>query len=190
MKKERLCRSVTKENLASAYWTLYKEKGTQKITVKEIITLAGYNRSTFYKYFKDVYDVQEYIENAVLDSIKQMIVNLEHVKDEEVINGLANMYESNEEYLSVLLSEKGNPMFVKRFKNLMKEIMSQSVPYNKQNPYAPYIFEYMTTAAIGAITSWFQNKDDVPLRALIKMMRKLNTGAPIKELMKSSHNTD
>ncbi|MCP1146629.1 TetR/AcrR family transcriptional regulator [Lysinibacillus endophyticus] len=57
MNKKISSKSITKSNLASAYWTLYKENGVQKVTVKDITSLAGYNRSTFYEYFKDVQDV-------------------------------------------------------------------------------------------------------------------------------------
>lgn len=184
MNKKISSKSITKSNLASAYWTLYKENGVQKVTVKDITSLAGYNRSTFYEYFKDVQDVQEYIENSILDYVRQEILpkDLDFFNTEEVINRLTVLFETKGEYLSVLLS--GNPLFIKRFKNLMKDIMFQSYPIDKKNPYAPYIFEYIISATIGTLNYWFQADDELSLREIIKFIRTLNTGDPQKELLK------
>jgi len=62
MKKQPELTAQTKENLIEAFWQIYCEKGLGKITVKEITAKAGYNRSTFYEYFTDVYDVLDQIE--------------------------------------------------------------------------------------------------------------------------------
>ena len=56
----------TKENLVEAFWTLYKDKPLEKITVKEITDKAGYNRGTFYSYFKDTYEMQKYVRDSLL----------------------------------------------------------------------------------------------------------------------------
>lgn len=47
--------TVTRQNLIDSFWLLYCQKNIEKITVKEICEIAGYNRSTFYVYFNDVY---------------------------------------------------------------------------------------------------------------------------------------
>ena len=54
----------TKENLVEAFWTLYKDKPLEKITVKEITDKAGYNRGTFYSYFKDTYERAGHVQTA------------------------------------------------------------------------------------------------------------------------------
>ena len=52
MKKQPQITEQTKDNLRSAFWTLYSSKPIDKITIKEITDLAGYNRGTFYLYYK------------------------------------------------------------------------------------------------------------------------------------------
>ena len=44
----------TKRNLRTAFWSLYAQKPLEKISVREITALAGYNRGTFYLYYQDV----------------------------------------------------------------------------------------------------------------------------------------
>lgn len=57
MRKQPEVTEQTKTNLRTAFWELYKEKPIEKITIKEITDAAGYNRGTFYLYYKDVYDL-------------------------------------------------------------------------------------------------------------------------------------
>ena len=62
-----------KGNLKDAFWKLYTEKSIEKISIKEITDLAGYNRGTFYLYYKDVYDIFSQIEDELLDKIKTVL---------------------------------------------------------------------------------------------------------------------
>ncbi|MDD3306418.1 MAG: TetR/AcrR family transcriptional regulator [Acetobacterium sp.] len=57
---------ITRQNLIDSFWRLYCKKSIEKITVKEICALAGYNRSTFYVYFKDAYEILEEIEEQTI----------------------------------------------------------------------------------------------------------------------------
>ena len=57
MNKKQEMAEQTRMNLQEAFWNLYKEKPIEKITIKEVTNLAGYNRGTFYLYYKDIYDM-------------------------------------------------------------------------------------------------------------------------------------
>ena len=45
MRKQPEVTEQTKANLRTAFWSLYKEKAIEKITIKEITDAAGYNLS-------------------------------------------------------------------------------------------------------------------------------------------------
>ena len=51
MKKQPQVTAITRQNIADAFWELYKTKPMEQITVKDVIAKAGYNRGTFYEYF-------------------------------------------------------------------------------------------------------------------------------------------
>ena len=70
MKHEQM-REYTRQAIMEAFWTLYREKPIERISVKEITELAGYNRSTFYEYFTDTYSVLEAIEEELLDYARE-----------------------------------------------------------------------------------------------------------------------
>lgn len=63
----------TKNNLRIAFWSLYAQKPIEKISIKEITELAGYNRGTFYLYYNDVYDLLHQIEEEILGKITDVL---------------------------------------------------------------------------------------------------------------------
>ena len=72
MNKQPEVTAQTKQNLIDAFWSLYCEKRIEKITVKEITQMAGYNRGTFYEYFTDVYDVLDQIELSLVPTLNEL----------------------------------------------------------------------------------------------------------------------
>ncbi len=57
----------TKKVLIEALTKLMSEKKINKITVKELTDLADVNRSTFYLYYNDIYDMLEKIETGLFN---------------------------------------------------------------------------------------------------------------------------
>ena len=68
-----------------AFWSLYRDKPIEKITVKAICEKAGCNRSTFYEYYTDSYSVLEDIEEELLDYVRRKLT-------EELPASLANSF--------------------------------------------------------------------------------------------------
>lgn len=165
----------TKKNLTDAFWELYCQQRIQQITVKKVTDRAGYNRGTFYVYFKDVYDVLEQIEESLLPDLTDYPPKT--LLSREPVQLFAAMYERNGKYLSVLLSEKGDPDFVVRIKAILKPIFREKVVGNEV-PYTPehdYILEFMLSAMIGVLTSWFKRNKDIPLMDLINLLHELTS---------------
>lgn len=51
-----------KRRIKDAFWQLYQERPIEDIGIKEIVALAGCNRTTFYYHYKNIHDVLEDIE--------------------------------------------------------------------------------------------------------------------------------
>ncbi|MCC5911058.1 MAG: TetR/AcrR family transcriptional regulator C-terminal domain-containing protein [Clostridiaceae bacterium] len=65
---------ITKELFAQALKNQIKTTSLQQITIKEISKECGLNRRTFYRHFKDIYDLVEWIyQIEILDQINQDI---------------------------------------------------------------------------------------------------------------------
>ena len=59
----------TRLNIMDAFLDLAKTKSIEKITIKDVAQKSGYNRSTFYRYFHNIYDLQ----NCINEHIKPIL---------------------------------------------------------------------------------------------------------------------
>lgn len=176
----------TKTNLRRAFWQLYEQKPIQKITVKQITDLAGYNRGTFYLYFKDVYDLLEDIENKVLEVIEGMMRNLlppdGGVADAATLRGapgfeaamtpLAQAVQVYGNYARVLLSDRGDPQFKARFKEIVWPPLKRTLPIKRaHSPKEERVTkEYCMAGLIAAICAWLDEEDPLPVDAFISLL--------------------
>lgn len=168
--------SQTRQNLKEAFWRLYKEKKIEKITISEICTVAGYNRSTFYAYFQDIYDILNAIESELIrvDDFKGIIVNnlIENNFPERVLRDLLALFEKCDEYFSILLGENGDPIFRDKLFAHLTPAFSDLSPqgFTKTQQYA---LAYQNAGMILTITKWYENGKDIPVEDLIKVLLDL-----------------
>lgn len=115
----------TRQNIMDAFWELYCKKRIEKITVQEIATKAGYNRSTFYEYFTDVYDVLEQIEQSLLPAIEELPPLTSAEGDNSAIDSFIKLYSNSSQYYTILLGDNGDPAFAGKIKNGIKEKLKE-----------------------------------------------------------------
>ena len=164
-------REKTKENLVYAFWKLYSEKNINKITIKEITDLAGYNRATFYMYFKDTNDILTYVEDGMYTILTEAIAqyNACLITDDSekltmnissaALNYVIQMIETNAKYLFVLLSQNGDPTFAVNFKNQFKsQLLSKFFDSETANSYNEFLLEYMASGILNCVLLWYDTK--------------------------------
>lgn len=184
MAKYKEISTQTRQNLIDAFWELYCEKRIEKITVREITTKAGYNRSTFYEYFNDVYDVLKQIEESLLPNIEEMPPLLPTVYNESVpIDSFIKLYSSSSKYYTVLLGDNGDPAFAGKMKNGIKAKLLEQLEANESTMEIDYTLEYMLSAMIGILTYWFKNNENMSKEDLVKLMYELMNSEGINKLV-------
>lgn len=185
MKKQAEITAITKENLVNSFWTLYRREKIEHITVKEITHMAGYNRSTFYEYFTDIYDVLNYLEEILLNHIKENVMSGFYSLDErQAIQKIADMYDSKGEYLGVLLSENGDPYFAIKLKDVMRPAIYAFFPLKEDDIYSACIFEFAMSAMIGTLTYWYQHKSDISSVEIVSLIRSMLAKGTLQEMQK------
>lgn len=73
MKKHPKITEQTKQTLVKFFLLSNKENEIHKITINDICKMANYNRSTFYQYFSDIYDLRNFIENKLYQILYKII---------------------------------------------------------------------------------------------------------------------
>lgn len=53
--------AATRKKIMDSFWNIYITTPIDKITISAITKSAGVHRSTFYEYFKDIYDLKDYL---------------------------------------------------------------------------------------------------------------------------------
>lgn len=71
MKKQPQITEKTRQKFVEVFCELYSQKPIEKISVQEIANKSGYNRSTFYQYFTDIYELLDSVENDLLNDMKK-----------------------------------------------------------------------------------------------------------------------
>jgi AcrR family transcriptional regulator len=166
----------TRQNIIDAFWELYCENRWEKITVKAITSRAGYNRSTFYEYFKDVYDVLETLELSLIPSLHQ--IPPISPTDSLTANPIAQFlgfWELNGKYYEVLLGEQGDPAFAIKLKQAIKPLVVEMIvnqpELDKDN--LNYFIEYTLSALIGVMNYWFKHETDHSPANILKVVNQL-----------------
>ncbi|WP_223846756.1 TetR/AcrR family transcriptional regulator [Bifidobacterium rousetti] len=107
----------TIRNIKEAFWKLYEEKPIEKISVKQITDLAGYNRATFYLYFSSVRDVRDQIEDDLITQRDAMLSASMRDGQLAITPELMDVPMTLFRYGRVLLGPHGDPKFVERAEN-------------------------------------------------------------------------
>jgi len=176
MKKQPEKTALTKAYLTTAFWELYKEKPITKITVKDVTDRAGYFRSTFYLYFTDVYAILERIEDDILCDWETMVSEVfEQGKNEMMLEMITAFYERYGEYMSVLLSPKGDPAFIQKIKDIMRPKMFARLKLPDKDAKGSMIFEFVISAMLAFLTEWYRNAKNISAESAIKLLQSLGS---------------
>jgi len=187
MKKQPEITAQTRENLMEAFWSLYCQNRIDHISVKAITDKAGYHRSTFYEYFVDIYDLLNQLEELIIRDIKDKVLDsLKIDQNEDVLRGLADVYESKGKYLSVLLGENGDPNFIRKLKAVMRPSLMNVFGLAENDTHTSYIFEFALSAILATITHWYHSNNDIPSKEMVRLVRSMLTYGVVPEIKKYS----
>lgn len=147
-----------------AFCRLYAEKPLEKIYVKDVIGLAGYNRSTFYEYFTDIYAVLDYIEDDVIEYIKTGLHNSTKSQAD-----LLTLLVAKEDYLKVLLGTFG----CVHFQDRLKEEFMNNVKPTDNSALQSYLTEFHMTVSLSMYRLWLKRGKDISLNELSFLIHTL-----------------
>jgi len=194
--KHQQMREFTSRAIMDAFWALYRELPIEKITVKAICEKAGCNRSTFYEYYTDSYSVLEAIEEELLDFVRYKLTkelprslasSFPEVRlDAETLAPLSDMYSKRGEYFSILTGEKGDPYFQYKYKQTVKELLTEMLddPAKKFDLSASIVAEFTASALIGAFNCWYPRREEYPVEKYSLLLVNLLTNGVLPVIRK------
>lgn len=151
----------TKNNLQQAFWSVYGKKPIEKISIKEITDLAGYNRGTFYLYYQDIYDILDQSENEILMKIDNILKkNLGEIVElnlSGLITSVMELVHPYSDYSTILLGDNGDPKFASKLKELLRPFLLKGF-LSKVEDYTDYqrelLEEFWLSGMLGIVQKW------------------------------------
>ena len=188
MKKQVEKTAATRQAFIDAFCILGKERPIERITIKELTDKAGYNRSTFYQYFKDLYGLLKSIEDDIILHFKENIkAKFEHGNlEEEFIFTFKKIHEEKAKYFDILLGNSNSIRFAERLKMEMTPVLMEMFHLPKGDVKVTYILEFYLSGAISTISSWINNQRDISSAELATLLRDMVTKGLLPQLNKYS----
>lgn len=160
----------TRRNLIDAYFTL-AGKG-EAVSVGSITGRAGYNRCTFYRYFKDAADLLEQVETELHDEFRSIVNSGTSMP--EMVMAMVGIYQRNGGYLSVLLGPHGDPGFAARVKDLVSPMARDRFSRQEDMESVTALrVEFALAAVLAAVTKWYELGQPISVSELGELMLEL-----------------
>lgn len=175
--KDRRVRKTIKA-LREALIRLLAEKSVKDITVSELTTLADVNRSTFYFYYDDVYDMVQQLQDETYEIFYQTVVkpDSELHGEEAYIGYVIRFFEfckDNEIQCKFLLNNDINLQLFQRIVfDVRDNIPDSSEEFQKDSP-EHYLTTYLISGIIGIIKQWFNDGMQVEPEKMARFIGKV-----------------
>lgn len=150
---------ATRNSLDEAFLVLLQEKPLSQITIKELCTQAGIDRSTFYRHYSSVADLMEAEEQNLLTELENRLEN-HHVTMEETLLMVLEAIKNESDRYAVLFSEHGDTTFPSRVLSVaykhsqgnLDELYPQLSPTKQR-----WLFDYVAYGLSAIWKDWIES---------------------------------
>lgn len=184
MRKQPEVTEATRKAIVDAFCLIAKDKPVEKITIQEITRRAGYNRCTFYQYFKDVYDLLDYTEDMVLSQVKENFEKniLREDFNRTFFDAFTRIQQEQAIYFNLLLSPAHHSHFTEKLLTRVMPIFMERFHMQKENPAAEYLCSIYFATVVAAISHWIQRGRSLPLEDLSELLGNVLTRGVLPEI--------
>ena len=162
----------TRQKFVDAFWTLAEKKPVSKIAVSELTRLAGYNRCTFYEYFLDTDDLLNYIEEKLLEDVKQTVLR-ELNADNSPEHLFQTLFTAMNEKIYLLAGPNGDSGFFMRFRAQIRPLIAGNLLISEDTPHFDYLTCYVNTATFALLQHWNEKGRDISAEEVSSMIQNL-----------------
>lgn len=181
----------TKAQLKTAFLQLRQKKNIEQINIREITDLALLNRTSFYRYYLDIYDLQQDVLDdfiaqfqQIISGILQKLLTQGTIAIEDVP---LDFLKAHQDILQIMLRD---PDAVTHLKQEQKIYLKQFLQIAEDDVTADYAFEFLISGQLGIISYWMQHQDTLALEDLFALVQKiLLTQGALTTLLKLAPDT-
>lgn len=182
----------SKKMIRESLYDLMKEKPLNKISVTEICQRADVNRSTFYAYYTDIYDLHQQIikeffslQKSVIKNIKQAIIvknSMEEITYTDfykiILNYLKTVSDNVDLYKFIFNQNADNSVhasFGKVTFHTIKDVLSPLIEESRNEEFKK-AFTFVAGGTTALIMQWVEKDCDTPIETLSEYVAKYYFG--------------
>lgn len=158
---------------------LLDDKDITKVTVSEICQIADINRATFYRYYLDIFDLLDKMEEDFVNEFKSSYedYNYEDNSLYDYVLALLKICYENKNLIKVLFSTKNNIYFLNEVLNdayiRCKEKWEHDLPEISVET-EEFATAFIFNGTLGVINYWIQNDFDKSIEELANIITNLS----------------
>lgn len=169
----------TKRALQNALAQLLNEKLLRKITVGEVADLADVNRVTFYKHYKDIFDIYEQMENELLADWGVLILDYQNKSKPDFCAALIDYIDSKRTIFKMIFSPYNTgelrDKFCKMVEGLFRLMQTEKNNAQYNDAKIDYYTAYQSKAFIALLEKWVQEDFSQSREFIIKTAAEFDT---------------
>lgn len=159
------------DKLKTAIAKLISTKNIHQITIKEICESAHVNRSTFYHYFKDEYDLLNTLEEDAAEKLRLKLLE-DPIVNEESLTRYLDYIKSNIDYFEPMFFGEScihfRDLFIEKTFNLTSYLMT----FNSND--VTYLYTFISYGSLETIKAWINNGFDLKTEVIAHKLFEYN----------------
>ncbi len=165
----------TKKNLRDSLFALLEKKNINQITVTELTTLADVNRSTFYLYYNDIFDMMEKIQQEIYEVFVETVVNYKNDFSDiecivEYLSGFLEFCKENYAVCRFITRNDCNNHLAEKIKLAVRCVIPDSAVFFPENDPRNYLTTFALSGMLATILEWMNNGMKIPVEDMSRFL--------------------
>lgn len=142
----------TEKSIKNAFIELRARKPLEKITVKELCSIARINKSTFYSHYRDIYDLSDAMEAEIVEAVTNSISHPEYIIENPAAftQELFVAYLSQSSLTDTVFSGNESSHLASRIEDSVKKLLFEKNPGLREDMVLNIVLSYCIQGAYHA----------------------------------------
>ncbi|WP_078577575.1 TetR/AcrR family transcriptional regulator [Salipaludibacillus agaradhaerens] len=168
----------TKRALRNGLVELMVNKDLRNITVRELTDNVDIHRATFYAHYKDIYDLYDQVEDAVVEELNDLIMQNYSQPPSHFYRILFEYIIENKQLCQMLFGTKRENSFMVRLNVLFEqkciETWRKDWKVSEVNEELKYHVGYHVQGCLAIINRWVESNFTYPMDELVKIIADID----------------
>jgi AcrR family transcriptional regulator len=153
------------------------EKSFSKITVKDICTTAGINRSTFYLHYSNQFNLIDSIEEEIIEEVNDYIEEIVKDRDIDYLTELLTYISENRLTFRAFMCNVDTLSFQEEYLKMTLSNLNLDLELNCDQSTKNYIFGFLTSGCQNIMKRWLELDTSTPPGELAQLILDLCNGS-------------